>query len=313
MIPGFSGTLSENDRFKYTTFDEAFAKLKTSEPGTFDLVSITNCYVDEWVKAGVLQEVQTDLIPNWAGMYEPFQRSTHAVPFTWGTVPLNYNSDHMEKPDSWSVFLDPALKNKIAIVDDVQVIYHAALINGSYSTAPHMLTQEELDETIDYLRKLLNNSNVIAAGFGDILSLFISEEVWTSFIGWEYYSIGSKGEGVPVELTIPSEGSFSWVDNYCIVEGSKNLEAVHGLLNQLISEEAQEFWGNYLAAGVVTPAALDVVDPTFVEYFEYDDIDNYLTNVAPLFTMPAREMEEGITNYSDWQNAWTALKSEFGI
>ena len=331
----FLGGYAENDAFQsfldkygvtlkqtyFTSFDEAFAKLKTSPPGSFDLVSITNCYIAEWAKAGVLEPIDTNLIPNWSNMYMPFQVNNYATadgnfygtPFTWGTCPLNYNTKYMEKPDSWYIFLDPALKNKVAIVDDPQVIYHAAYINGSYTGDPSRQTPEQLQETIGFLREILGNSNVIAAGFGDILSLFLSEEVWTSFMGWEYYTIGSQAEGIPVELTIPKEGSWSWVDTYCVVKGSENMDTVYGMLNQLISEEAQEFLGNFLAAGIINPQALDAVDPSFVAQFPYDDIDDYLTNVAPLFVMPAREMEEGFTNYQDWQDAWTALKSEVGI
>jgi spermidine/putrescine-binding protein len=301
----------------FATFDEAFNKIKTSPAGTFDLVNVNNAFVKAWVEAGILEPLNTSLIPSWDGLFEPFKEMTFGVendtnkyvaPFTWGTNPLNYNSEFMEKPDSWMAVLDPAVKNKVGIVDDYSnVIYHAALLTGAEN--PSMLKQEDMDKALDLLRKLLANSDKLAAGYGDLLTMFISKDIWTAFIGWEYFSIASQAEGVPLELTIPSEGSFSWCDTIAIVKDAPNMDTAYGFVNQYISQEAEVFWGNFLATGIVREDALSGVDENLVKYFPYDNINKHLTEIAPMLSLPPTESDEYLTK-ADWEAAWNALKLE---
>jgi spermidine/putrescine transport system substrate-binding protein len=301
----------------FATFDEAYNKIKTSPPGTYDLVSVNNAYVKNFAESGILEPIDTSLLPSWEGLYQPFKEITFGIendtnkyvaPFTWGTNPLNYNSDFMDKPDSWMITLDPSVKNKVGIVDDFgTVIYLAAFLTGAKN--PSLLTQADMDKAKDLLRKLLANSDKIAASYGDLLTMFISKDVWTAFIGWEYFSIASQAENIPVELTIPKEGSFSWCDSIAIVKDAPNMDTAYGFVNQYISQEAEVFWGNFLATGIVREDALSGVDAKLVKFFPYENINKHLTEVAPMVSLPPLESSEFLTK-ADWEAAWNALKLE---
>lgn len=300
----------------FGTFDEAFSKLKTSPAGTFDVVSLNCAFVKQFADAGLLESLDLNLIPNWTNMYKHFQDvdfqvadgNKYTVPFTWGTAPLHYNTDFMEKPDSWQILTDPAMKNKVGIVDDYISEIQVAAIATGHKGDINQLTQEELDMAIDFLRKVLANSDKIAASYGDLLTMYLSQDIWSTTVGWEYFSIASQAEGIPLELTVPKEGSFSWIDSLAIVKDAPNMDSAYGLVNQNISEDAQIFWGNFLATGVVNPTAVSGIDENLTRYFAYDTLDEYLANM-PIGYMPPTESDE-FTTQQDWIDAWNSLKME---
>jgi spermidine/putrescine transport system substrate-binding protein len=300
----------------FGTFDEAFTKIKTSPAGTFDVVSLNCAFVKQFADAGLLESLDLNLIPNWTGMYQHFQNvnfqvegeSRYTVPFTWGTAPLHYNTEYMEMPDSWMILTDPALKNKVGIVDDYISEIQVAAIATGHKGDVNKLTQEDLDKAIDFLRKVLANSDKIAASYGDLITMYLAEDIWTTTVGWEYFSIASQNEGIPLELTVPSEGSFSWIDSLAVVKDAPNIDTAYGLVNQNISKDAQVFWGNFLATGVVNPDAVEGVDPSLTKYFPYDRLDDYLSTM-PLGYMPPTESDE-FTTQQQWIDAWNSLKME---
>jgi spermidine/putrescine transport system substrate-binding protein len=45
----------------------------------------------------------------------------HSVPWQWGTTGIAYRADKVNPPpDSWAVFHDPKLKNKMTQMDDLR-------------------------------------------------------------------------------------------------------------------------------------------------------------------------------------------------
>jgi spermidine/putrescine-binding protein len=224
----------------FGTFDEAFNKVKTSAPGTFDIISVNNGYVPIWTDADILEPLNIKLIPNWKNMFEFFQntnfgvegdKNKYVVPFTWGSAVCNYNSKFMDPINSWYDLLDPKYKGKIAMVDDYQgQIIMAAKVTG-YKKANHLLTKEELDRAVDFLIELKANSKTIAPTWGDLISMFLAQDVWTTNEGWEYLSVTGQEENIPIYHNIPSEGAFSWCDTIAIVKDAPNIASAYGLLN----------------------------------------------------------------------------------
>ena len=300
----------------FGTFDEAFNKIKTSAPGTFDIVSTTNGYMQPWVAAGILEPLNLDLIPNWTKMSKVFQEFSFGVedttvkyniPFTFGSAVCNYNSNFMEPIESWTELLDPKYKGKIAMVDDWQgQIMNTARITG-YSKENWLLTPDELEAAKKFLIELKANSKAIAPTWGDLISMFLAQDVWVTNEGWEYLSITGAEEGIPIFHNIPKEGAFSWCDGIAIVKDAPNLDTAYGLVNQIISKEGQAAFGNTLGTGLVNQEALPDVDEKLVNLFPYDKIDEFLTKVAPIYQIPPKESGEFATQ-DDWIKTWEEVK-----
>ena len=85
-------------------------------------------YTPVMAEIGILEELDTDRLPNFAGLFDTFKTMPgpnvdgvqYGLPYTWGSVPLMYNPKYVtETPTSWLDLLKPEYKGKVALVHDV--------------------------------------------------------------------------------------------------------------------------------------------------------------------------------------------------
>lgn len=298
-------------------YPEVPAKLSAAGDQLYDLTTYYNgfasLYIEELELVSPLDRAQ---IPNWDAMAPFFQEgrwwtdgtTTWGVPWSFGVEGCCYKADEVDPPESWLDLLKPEFKDRLAIVDDnIGNYYIGAQILGFADDLPN-LSNEQLDEILDLFGEFRANARTIAF-YGDLAELFAAGEIVASIPGWGAVNVWSAERGAQVEMNIPKEGAFTFIEAFAMPEGSDNPATVHAWMNQALSPEVQACAAASLAGGVVNPAALALLEtdhPEIAALYDYENLDQ-LFEVAPVFDLPD-EGGDG-PKYSDWISKWETFKA----
>lgn len=290
------------------------AKLAVATPGLYDLVTTNHGYRQLYTELGILTALEVETMPNYEDLYEFFrgewwiqEGQVWAVPFTWGSLGCNYNADEISPPASWRDLLDPSMKDRFAVGDDMNaVIPVGARILGWGDECPN-LTLDQLTQVMDLLLEFKRNARAFASSYGDLTDMLVSGEIVATLPGWAAVNVWAQEGGVNVQHTMPSEGGVSFVDAYSIPPDCDNRETALAWINESITAEAQAIQARNLVAGVVNPEALPLTEASVVDLYPYDKLDELFEN-APLYELAPSESEEYAT-LDDWVNAWEGFKA----
>ena len=97
---------------------------------------------------------------------------------------------------------------------------------------------------------------MIAVSWGELSDALSRGDVTITFGGWEAIKKFAADAGKVIEYTYPKEGTFAWLDNYCIAKDAPNWEIDHALCNQIISVPAQVKIGTEDVQGIVNSKAI---------------------------------------------------------
>jgi spermidine/putrescine transport system substrate-binding protein len=292
-------------------------KLGAGNPSAFDLTTYYNGFASLYInELKMITPLDRGKLPNWSKLAPFFQNgkwwvdgdTTWGVPWTFGVEGCNYLASEIQAPKSWMDLTRPEFKNRIAIVDDnIGIYYIGAQILGLGSKVPN-LSFDELDSILELYRKFRQNARTIAY-YGDLAQLFAAGEIVACIPGWGAVSVWSQQRGADVQMTIPSEGAFSFIEAYAIPKGSDNVDTAHAWINEAIGAEMQPCGATGLAGGVVNVDAVEGLrksSPQVAALYDYDRLEE-LFAVAPVFDLPAAEGDG--PKYSDWIAKWNAFKA----
>jgi spermidine/putrescine transport system substrate-binding protein len=296
---------------------EIQAKLTTAQSAGFDLVTYYQGFADLYIiDLDILQPIDPSKVPNLKNTYELFQTGDFwvkdgklwGVPFTWGAEGANYNADEIDPLESWWDLLEPEFKDRVGIVDEMygSVIMGASAV-GLSDKIPN-LSQDELAQVKEFLLKVKAQARGIAPSFGDLTDMLVSGEIVVTFPGWAAVNVWAQERGVNVQHTIPKEGGFTFIDAYAIPKNADNVDATVEWINQALTPDVQACQAAYLAAGVVNPDAVPLLDEGTAALYEYDDMDAFFSK-APVYGSPPTESDDYAT-YDDWLNMWEEVKAE---
>lgn len=232
----------------------------------------------------------------------------YAVPMTYGSICMLYNADLAPAPTSWTDMLKPEFKGKCAITADyVGNIFAWARVAGVEQ--PNRMTKSELKKTIDLLIDLKRNHlRTIAPSYGDLVQLLSSKEVVVCQ-GWEPVTTW-VGEAANIKVAYPKEKSMGFIEGYAIGKGSVHVDAAHRFIDNALSEQGQLAGATANAMPVVTSEAMKAADAVNKAMYDYDHLDDYLTNKTMIVPMYPLEPLGDLAVWDDYQEAWEkVLKS----
>ncbi len=241
----------------------------------YDVVCPSDYMIQKMAENDMLAELDYSNIPNLenidpqymakAESFDPGNR--YAVPYTWGTVGILYNTKRVEElgiqpPSKWSDLWDPAYKGEILMQDSVRDAFMVALKSLGYSM--NSTNEEELKEARDLLiaQKPLVQAYVIdqvrdkmiggEAAAGVIYSgemLFIQEEVAKQNLDYQ------------LEYVIPEEGTNIWIDAWVIPKNAKNKENAEKWINFLCRPDIAKKNFEYITYATPNRAAKELLEP----------------------------------------------------
>src|SRR4051812_1021669 len=298
--------------------DEIISRLSAGGAGPVDIVTPYMGYIPFMVAAELLEPIDESKVPNLASVPKVFRDDSnvivngtrYSVPFTWGSGPMAYDPATIKTaPESWMDIFKPEYKGKVGMMDDPIGNQMLAAILSTDAKVPTMLTPDQLEQATQFLIKLKKDQvRQLAVSWGDLANALGRSEVVITYSGGEFLKKFAGDAGKQIELTYPKEGTFAWLDSYCIAKGAPNIDAAHKCANQALDVEGQRVFGEKTFQAIVVPEAINKLQPATRSLYPYDKLDEFAQK-AKFFPMPPLEPDGKHATYTDWQNAYSKFKA----
>jgi spermidine/putrescine transport system substrate-binding protein len=295
---------------------EILAKLSAGGVGSIDIVTPYMGYVPLLVASDLLDPIDESLVPNLAHVHPVFKNNPniridgklYAAPFVWGGVPMMYDPAVIPTaPTSWYDVLKPEYKGKVGMTQSLNNILLASVIVNKTDT-PSQITKEQLKAAVDFLIQVKANSRLVAASYGELADVMARGEVVITFNGWEVMKKMAADKGKKIEYTYPKEGTFGWLDNYCIVKNAPNRAVAHELANAALSLPVQLKAGNEDLLGIVNLEAIAKLDPAKRAIYPYDDIEGFGKR-AGFYPIEPLKPDGKHATFEDWNKEYVRFKN----
>jgi putative spermidine/putrescine transport system substrate-binding protein len=305
----------------YGTSDEAVNLMKTGE---YDVVAASGDATQRLIAGGDVQAINTDLVPNYAGVFEFLKNQSHntvdgvnyGVPHGYGANLLQYNTELVSPaPDSWAVVWDQssAYAGKVTAYDSPIYIADAAVYLMATKpelgiTNPYALDETQLAAAVELLKAQRANVGEYWSDYLLQIQAFTSGD---SVVGttWQVMTNVLKGSDVKVEAVLPKEGSTGWSDTWMVSSTTEVPNCAYRWLDHIASPEINAAATAYFGEAPSSMAACDF----------RDDCDAYHAGDAEYakqlwyWTTPIPECLDGrtdveCTDYARWTEAWQEVK-----
>jgi putative spermidine/putrescine transport system substrate-binding protein len=309
------------------TSDEMVTLMRT---GQYDGVSASGDATLRLIAAGDAAPVNTDLIPNYADVFEGLKNTDYnsvdgqmyGVPQGRGANLLMWNTDKVPgKPDSWGAIFDEAqmakYKGKITGYDSPIYIADAAVYLKATKPElkidnPYELDDKQFQAAVDLLKTQRKYIGEYWADYSKEQSAFAGGD---SVIGqtWQYTAnllTGDKNP-TPVKTTLPKEGATGWSDTWMISSKAKHPNCMYKWMNHIISPKANAGVAEWFGEAPATKkACAETADKNHCKIYHADD-EAFFDRVDEWQT-PTKQCGDDrgavCKDYSEWVAAWTEIK-----
>ena len=298
--------------------DEIVTKLSAGGVGNVDIVTPYMGYVPLLARTDLIAPIDVSLVPNLKDVMPLFLNDSninvngtlYGVPFTWGAFPMMYNPEVIpEAPESWEDLFKPEYEGKVGLMDNAlgNIMLAARIVTDAESAT--LLTHAQLAEAVDYVIRLKEKQlRMIAVSWGELSDALSRGDVTITFGGWEAIKKFAADAGKVIEYTYPKEGTFAWLDNYCVAKDAPNWEVDHALCNQIISVPAQVKIGTEDVQGIVNTKAIEALDDASRALYPYDDPTG-MNETMTFYTFPPLEDDGVHATFNDWIKEWERFKA----
>ena len=305
----------------YGTSDEAVNLMKTGE---YDVVAASGDATQRLIAGGDVQAINTDLIPNSAGIFDFLKDQSHntvdgvhyGIPHGYGANLLQYNTEVVSPaPDSWAVVWDQssAYAGKVTAYDSPIYIADAAVYLMATKpelgiTNPYALDETQLAAAVELLKAQRANVGEYWSDYLLQIQAFTSGD---SVVGttWQVMTNVLKGSDVKVEAVLPKEGSTGWSDTWMISSATEVPNCAYRWLDHIANPEINAAATAYFGEAPSSMAACDFRD----DCEAYHAGDAEYAKQLWYWTTPTPECLDGrtdvqCTDYARWTEAWQEVK-----
>jgi putative spermidine/putrescine transport system substrate-binding protein len=317
------------------TSDEMVTLMRQGGGSTYDGVSASGDATNRLIANGDVAAIDPAQIPGFGDVAPFLQNAPHYVvdgkhygtPHGWGGNSLMWRTDVVKTPPtSWDIVFDPtkasAYAGKLTAYDAPIYIADAALYLKSHQpdlgiTDPYELTQPQFDAAVELLKQQRPNVGKYWSLFSDEIDNFKNG---ATVVGttWPYQVNALKGEHVPVESVVPSEGMTGWADTWMMSAKAQHPNCMLKWMAWMITPEVQTEVAENFGEAPANPKACKYLDPgygpyqfkNFCDLFGVNDPNFY--NKIGFWKTPLADCgdERGQTcvDFSEWATKWTEIK-----
>jgi spermidine/putrescine-binding protein len=295
---------------------EILARLSAGGVGSIDLVTPYLGYVPLLVAAGLLQPIDESKVPNLDRVHPVFKNNPsiridgklYVAPFVWGGVPMMYDPAVVKtRPSSWYDVLKPEYRGKVGMTQSLNNILLASVIVNQGVEVPSMITKEQLVKAVDFLIRVKASARLVAASYDELADAMARGEVVITFNGWEVMKKMAADKNKVIEYTYPKEGTFGWLDNFCIVRDAPNVAVAHELANAALSVPVQLAAGNVSLLGIVNLDAIAKLEPAKRAIYPYDDLEGF-GRTTGFYPIEPLEPDGKHATFDDWNKEYMRFK-----
>ena len=274
--------------------DEYMAKLAAGGGAYYDVVTIVSSLVQPSIKAGFIEPLDLEMVPNFYKIFPDFQNidlmrgpngEVYGAPWMWGTNPVTVNADIYPEGNDFGILFDPKHKGKIAMWDDTSTLGDVANWMGYENIWD--LTDEQLATMKD---KMCEQKKLVRKYWstpGEAIGMFASGEIVASN-SYNYVTTELQSQGHNVREFVP-EPPIGWIDTNFVVKGAKNRELAHKFINFLLDAKILAMAAEHLGYSVSNPDAKAHMNPAVWEKLYMDEGPRLLTTMKIWAEIPRRE------------------------
>ncbi|MFT4215224.1 MAG: ABC transporter substrate-binding protein [Microbacterium sp.] len=305
----------------FGTSDEAVTLMKT---GDYDVVSASGDATLRLIAAGDVAPVNTDLIPNYAGIFDflkdrewnSVDGQSYGVPHGYGANVLLYNTEVVSPaPTSWDVVFDRAseFSGQVTSYDSPIYIADAAVYLMAHQPDlgienPYALDETQFAAAVDLLKAQREH---VGEYWSDYLKQIQAFQSGDSVVGtsWQVIQNVLLSEEATTDVVMPSEGATGWSDTWMIASAAKNPNCAYAWLDWISSPEINAQATAYFGEAPSSQEACDYRDDC--EAYHAGD-EEYASQIW-YWTTPIADCVDGrtdvqCTDYAEWTAAWQEIK-----
>jgi len=313
----------------FGTSDEAFS-LYTTNPTKYDVVSASGDASLRLVRAGYVQPVNTDLVPNYADIFPDLKDKPYntvdgvhyGVPHGRGANLLMWRTDKVTPdPTTWAEMFDPTnpWAGHVSVYDAPIYIADAAVVLMSTKPElgiknPYALDDTQFAAVTDLLKAQKPAVGNYWTDYAKQQQAYETSDVWIGTT-WQVITnlLQAEAPPIPVKAIQPKEGSTGWSDTWMINSKTQHLNCAYKWLDYIVSpavnDQVAEWFGE--APANSKACAVSAAAQTNCDTFYAADT-NYWKTVW-YWQTPETTCVDGRTNvkckgFDDWVKAWTDIK-----
>ena len=226
-----------------TSDEEIYEALKKNDGSEYDLIIVDEYILEPMIAQEMVSKLDVDALSNLKNVDPVYQghyfdpENEYTVPYGAGMQTIIYNTDMVDFDiQGFDDLLNPALKDNVAIVDNMLIMMGLGLISNG-----ELVGTSDLDAIQAAGDKLMQFApNVHAIQEAGIHESLISEEV---AVGLAYtYEVNAtleaaKENGMNFKVVYPQEGIGYGMMEQAIPANAPNKEAAHQLIDFMLQPE----------------------------------------------------------------------------
>ena len=234
----------------YESNEELVSKLQSDVSG-YDLVVPSGYIIPVLSARDLIAPLRRQYLTNWGNLspiflglpFDPSNRYT--VPWQWGTTGIAYRTDKVAAPpDSWAVFHDSALAQKMTMMDEAREVIGAFLRFRGHSL--NSVNPAELDQArVDALQARQNLRGYRSAPAKADL---VAGDVWVAQL-WNGDTTQARALQPNLGYVVPREGCTIWTDSLVIPRSAPHPRAAHEFMNYILRPEVASAIANFTGYG----------------------------------------------------------------
>ncbi|GAA3866803.1 polyamine ABC transporter substrate-binding protein [Saccharothrix violaceirubra] len=286
----------------FSTNDEMEAKIASGAAG-YDLVVPSDNFLRRFLRAGLLQPLDHDLIPNLKNLgrrfteadYDPGNR--YSVPWAWGTTGLAYSKAALGTDvTGFSAYDLAAAQGRSTILDEARDGLAVGLLKAGHD--PNTTSAAEIDEAV---RVLLDLKKKLGQITSDVIEPLTGGQVPLA----QAYSgdaFQARATNPDLAYVIPAEGGLSYVDLLVVPKDAPHAENAHRFVDHVLKPEVGAALANAVRYGSPNEAAKPFIDRGL--------LDDPLVYPPPerLAKLPFTK-DLGVEVEARYADAWTRVKT----
>ncbi|WP_320171742.1 extracellular solute-binding protein [Maridesulfovibrio sp.] len=221
----------------YDSNEAMFTKIKMVKDHGYDLVVPSTDFVIRMSAEGLLLPLDKSKLPNFSNLDKRFidrdfdKGNKYSVPYFWGSSGIAVNTDFvpLNKVKSIKDLLDPALKGRILLLNDLRGVFAIALKANGYSVNDR--DPEHVKAAYEFLQKLLPSVKVFDSDSPK--QAMLSNEAMVGQL-WNGEAYVANQENPSIKYVYPQEGYSLWMDHLAIPRGARNIEEAHKFINFIL-------------------------------------------------------------------------------
>jgi spermidine/putrescine-binding protein len=231
------------------------------------------------------------------------------VPWTWGPLGINYLTDRVPKPTSYSVLIDPKNKGRVGTYDDAYNNVSVAAI--ALGLDLQHITHAQLNGPIkSWLLKLKANVKSFSPSLADQTTLLVNKEVDYMQIGASLFTVLAQQQGAKnVGFTVPKEGGFGFCDAAFVTPWAPDKANAFAWCEALISPKTAAIAANNLTQSTPNPLAVPYLNSVSKSLVPYNDVQNYITKQLKFAVNYTPKPGQDIVSFQEINDLWSKIKA----